>query len=149
MAQLQCQAGRGEAEREYDYIGWCASSLIPEQTASLVVAMRLFECPSVSRREFQQGLSQYVPAPSQPLFAHLSRCTRPCPGRLGRTSSIPISCGASRLCACHPVGGHASVAINSSKRTAMIPHFTYHLQNNRAWFCTNLQGQGASVAHPT
>ena len=124
MAQLQCQAGRGEAEREYDYIGWCASSLI--QTASLVVAMpRLFECPSVSRREFQQGLSQYVPAPSQSHFAHLSRCTRPCPGRLGRTSSIPISCGASRLCACHPVGGHASVAINSSKRTATIPHFTY------------------------
>ena len=64
MAQLQCQAGRGEVEREYDYIGWCASSLIPEQTANLVVAMRLFECPSVSRREFQQGLSQYVPAPS-------------------------------------------------------------------------------------
>jgi hypothetical protein len=77
---------------------------------SLVVATRLFECPSVSRRESQQGHSQYVPAPSQSIFAHFSRCTRPCPGRLGRTSSIPISCGTSGACVCHPVGEHAGVA---------------------------------------
>jgi hypothetical protein len=44
------------------------------------------------------------------LFAHLSRCMQPCPGRLGTTSSIPISCGASGACVCHPVGEHAGVA---------------------------------------
>ena len=71
---LRCQAGRGKAcgkaEREYEHIIvgvyklfnreinctcvllGCTSSLIPVQTVSLVVAMHLFECPSVSRREF-------------------------------------------------------------------------------------------------
>ena len=51
--------------------------------------------------------SQYILAPSQSLFAHISRCMRPCPGCLGTTVSIPISCGASGACACHPVGEHA------------------------------------------
>ena len=74
---------------------------------SLVIATRLFECPSVSRHESQQGLSHYVPTPSP--SPHLSRCTRPCLGRLGRTSSIPISCGISGACTCHLVGEHAGV----------------------------------------
>ena len=115
-----------------------------EQTASLVVAMRLFECLSVSRRESRQGLSQYVPTPSESLSAHLSRCTRPCPGLLGRTSSIPVSCGASGPCACHPVGGHAGIAINSSKRTATIPHFTYctTCRTTERGFAQNCRGQG-------
>ena len=40
----------------------CTSSLIPKQTA---IATSLFDCPSVSRRESQRGLSQYVPVLSQ------------------------------------------------------------------------------------
>ena len=78
---------------------------------SLVFATCLLKCPSVSRGESRQGQSQYIPAPSQQSpFAYLSRRTRPCPGCFARTSSIPISCGASGVCAFHSVGERAGVA---------------------------------------
>ena len=102
---------------------------------SLVVAMRFFECPQFLGVNLKKdSLSTF------PLRFRLFLFSLTFPDARGHVRdnweelprSIPISCGASRPCACHPIGEHASVAINSSKRTATVPHFTYHLQSNRA-----------------
>ena len=71
----------------------------------------------------------------------LSRCIRSCPGRLGTTSSIPISFGASGACVCHPVGEHAGVA---SHDTA----FYLPPAEQPSVFLHKFVGVSASVAFP-
>ena len=112
----QCQAGRREADREYGYTVavYRPSKLHPCTTrrisslisGSFVATLSVPRSPGANLNK--DSFNTFPPR--QSLFAHLSRCTRPCPGRLGRTSSIPISCGALGACVCHIVGEHAGVA---------------------------------------
>ena len=98
----------------------CTSLLIPKQAA---IATSLFECPSVSRREFQRGHSQYVPAPSQSFFLTFPRYMRPCSGCLGTTSLYCILPTICRTAERNFAGARASVAHRDSvpQRKVRIP----------------------------
>jgi hypothetical protein len=65
----------------------CTSPCVPEQIADFVFTQRLSEITQSLGTNLNKD-SQCVPAPSQYLFAHLSRYTHPCSGRLGRTSIL-------------------------------------------------------------
>ena len=116
ISSPRCQVGRGEAKLEYDYIvvgvymlfnrqSNCTGVLLDVPAHSylsrlqVLSSLRAYLSTAQSLRISTRALSVRSRSLSVP-FRSPFPSMRPCPGRLGRTYSIPILCGTSGPYAC-------------------------------------------------